>query len=162
MIRQSLSNNLVFRYILADSWFSSAENFTYIAGLGQQFIMPLKGNRKLALSQADQQQGRYQPIGSLAIEERQPLVVWLVGVDFPLLLTKQVFKPGRRADGDRIQGTLYLVTNDLTDFYDSCNQRRIKIFIFFLSMDTRENTVNQLITNVIDDKHFIFSLGGLS
>lgn len=109
LIRQSLNNNLVFRYILADSWFSSAENFTYIAGLGQQFIMPLKGNRKLALSQADQQQGRYQPIGSLAIEERQPLVVWLVGVDFPLLLTKQVFK-----DGDRIQGTLYLVTNDLT------------------------------------------------
>ena len=32
-----------------------------------------------------------------------------MGVDFPLLLTKQVFK-----DGDRIQGTLYLVTNDLT------------------------------------------------
>lgn len=109
LIRQSLINNLVFKYVLADSWFSSAENFTYIAGLGQQFIMPSKGNRKLALSQADQQQGRYQPIGSLDIEEHQSLAVWLAGVDFPLLLTKQVFK-----DGDRVRGVIYLVTNDLT------------------------------------------------
>lgn len=109
LIRQSLLNNLVFKYVLADTWFSSAENFNYIAGLGQQFIMPLKGNRKLALSQTDQQQGRYQPIGSLDIEENQTLAVWVAGVDFPLLLTKQIFK-----DGDRVRGTLYLVTNDLT------------------------------------------------
>ncbi|RCR65431.1 IS701 family transposase [Larkinella punicea] len=109
LIRQSLSNNLIFKYILADCWFSSADNFTYIAGLEQQFIMPLKNNRKVALSQADQQQGRYQPIESLGIEEHQCLAVWVTDVDFPLLLTKQVFK-----DGDREQGILYLVTNDLT------------------------------------------------
>lgn len=109
LIHQSLVNKLIFRYILADSWFSSAENFTYIAGQGQQFIMPLKSNRKVALSQADHQQGCYQPIESLVIEEHQCLAVWVSGVDFPLLLTRQVFK-----DGDREQGVLYLVTNDLT------------------------------------------------
>ena len=109
LIRQTLVNNLVFKYILADSWFSSAENFTYIAGLNQQFIMPLKTNRQVALSEADHQQGRYQPIESLVIEAHQCLAVWVSGVEFPLLLTKQVFK-----DGDRERGVLYLVTNDLT------------------------------------------------
>ncbi|GAB4030786.1 hypothetical protein GCM10028809_24790 [Spirosoma gilvum] len=45
----------------------------------------------------------------MAIEAHQCLAVWVAGVDVPLLLTKQVFK-----DGDREQGVLYLVTNDLT------------------------------------------------
>ena len=109
LIHQCLANRLIFNYILADSWFSSAENFSYIAGLEQQFIMPLKSNRKVALSKADQQQGLYRPIESLAIEAHQCLAVWVAGVDFPLLLTKQVFK-----DGDTERGMLYLVTNDLT------------------------------------------------
>jgi hypothetical protein len=109
LIHQSLVNNLIFKYILADSWFSSAENFSYIANLDQQFIMPLKSNRKVALSKADQQQGLYRPIESLGIEAHQCLAVWVAGVDFPLLLTKQVFK-----DGDSERGVLYLVTNDLT------------------------------------------------
>lgn len=108
LIRQSLNNKLTFKYVLADSWFSSAENFTFVAGLTQQFIMPLKSNRKVALSVADHQQGRYQPIESLVIEEHQCLAVWVSGVEFPLVLTKQVFK-----DGDRERGVLYLVTNDL-------------------------------------------------
>lgn len=109
LIRQSLNNNLIFKYVLADSWFSSAENFSFIAGLNQQFIMPLKSNRKVALCEIDHQQGRYQSIESLVIEEHQCLAVWVSGVDFPLLLTKQVFK-----DGDRERGVLYLVTNDST------------------------------------------------
>lgn len=71
--------------------------------------MPLKSNCKVALSQADQQQGLYRPIESLSIEAHQCLAVWVAGVDFPLLLTKQVFK-----DGDRERGVLYLVTNNLT------------------------------------------------
>lgn len=71
--------------------------------------MLLKANRKVALSQSDHQQGRYQPIESLSLEEGQTLVVWVEAVDFPLVLTRQVFK-----DGDRLQGHLYLVTNDLT------------------------------------------------
>lgn len=55
LMQRSLINKLIFKYVLADSWFSSAENFNYIAGLGQQFILPLKSNRKVALSAADQQ-----------------------------------------------------------------------------------------------------------
>lgn len=71
--------------------------------------MPLKTNRRVALSQADQQQGHYQSIESLALETHSPRAVWLAHLDFPVLLTRQVFK-----DGDTIRGVLYLVTNDLT------------------------------------------------
>ena len=76
------ANKLIFKRILADSWFSSADNFPYIASLEQQFILPLKSNRKVALSKADQKQGRYQPIESLAIEAHQCLAVWVAWVTF--------------------------------------------------------------------------------
>lgn len=132
MVRQCLDNKLSFKYILADIWYACAETFNDLAGLGQHFIMPLKSNRKVALSEADHQQRRYQSIESLALEESQLLTVWLEGVGFPLHLTRQVFK-----DGDRVQGELYLVTNDLTT--DSvCIQtqyaRRWKIEEFYKSV----------------------------
>jgi hypothetical protein len=109
IVKQCIANDLNFKYILADCWYSCADTFTYINGLLRHFIMPVKANRKVALSQLDHQQGRYQSIGSLALKESQLLVVWLKGVAFPLHLTRQVFK-----DGDTIQGELYLVTNDST------------------------------------------------
>ncbi|GAB4030784.1 transposase [Spirosoma gilvum] len=71
LIHQCLLNKLTFKYILADSWFSSSENFNYIAGLGQQFIMPLKSNRKVALSQTDRTGG---PAATGAVSAD-----WLVG-----------------------------------------------------------------------------------
>ena len=49
------------------------------------------------------------------------------------------------------------ITYDRTDFYDSCNCRSIKIFIFFSAMNTGKNAMNQLIANVINDQHFIFT-----
>jgi len=109
MIKQCVLNNLIFKYILAHCWYSCAETFRYIASLERHFIMPLKANRKVALSEADHQQGRYQSIESLALKDSQLLTVWLEGVDFPLHLTRQVFK-----EGDPKEGDIYLVTNDLT------------------------------------------------
>lgn len=109
MVRQCVANKLVFKYILADVWYSCAETFIDLHQQHLHFIMPLKSNRKVALSEADHHQRRYQPIESLALEESPLLTVWLEGVAFPLHLTRQVFK-----EGDCVQGELYLVTNDLT------------------------------------------------
>lgn len=58
-IRQCLNNNLEFDYILADSWFSAAENFKFIQDLNRLFIMPLKVNRKVALSLQNKLKGNY-------------------------------------------------------------------------------------------------------
>ena len=71
--------------------------------------MPLKGNRKVALSRDAQQQGRYQAVATLGLEPGAVREVWLEGVDFPLVLVKQVF-----TNGDGSTGILYLVTSDTT------------------------------------------------
>lgn len=118
LIKQSIDNNLVFAYVLADSWFSSAENFNYIQDQNRLFIMPLKINRKVALSLQEKLKGNYQSIESLELEIDKTLQVWVEGVDFPLLLTKQVFQ---NEDGSEVCN--YLVTNDLT-----ADAQRIKTF----------------------------------
>lgn len=110
MVAQCLKNQLPFRYVLADSWFSAAENMIYLKHtLAQDFIFPLKDNRKVALSQKDKWQGCYQSVSSLELEENAVTEIWLEGVDFPLLLVKQVF-----TNKDGSQGVLYLVTSDTT------------------------------------------------
>lgn len=43
--------NMPFRYVFSDVWYASAENMKYIKrDLKRDFIMPLKSNRKVALS----------------------------------------------------------------------------------------------------------------
>ncbi len=75
--------------------------------------MPLKSNRKVALSLADKQQGRYVQVETLELEANAPLTIYLEGVDFPLLLVKQVF-----VNEDGSTGIVYLVTSDTTRAYD--------------------------------------------
>ena len=45
------NNRLKFRYVLNDVWYSSSENMVHVKrNLEKEFIMPLKTNRKVALS----------------------------------------------------------------------------------------------------------------
>ena len=109
MVDTAIGNCLPFRYLLADTWFGSAENMVYLKQECQKdFIFPLKANRKVALSEQDKQQGVYVSVSSLLLEENTALAIWLEGVDFPLLLSRQVF-----TNKDGSQGVLYLVTSDL-------------------------------------------------
>ena len=71
--------------------------------------MPLKANRKVAMSVDAKQQGRYQSVDTLELEPMKPVTVYLEGVDFPMLLVKQVF-----VNEDGSTGILYLVTSDTT------------------------------------------------
>ena len=75
--------------------------------------MPLKDNRKVALSLEDKLAGRYQRVDSLTLSTNTTYQIYLEGVDFPLLLAKQIF-----INGDGSTGILYLVTSDLTLLYD--------------------------------------------
>jgi transposase len=81
--------------------------------LEREFIMPLKSNRKVALSGEDKKQGRYVRVDALELEAGQVITVYLEGVDFPLHLVKQVF-----VNEAGSTGTLYLVTSDLDLTYD--------------------------------------------
>lgn len=114
MVQQAVTNQIPFRYVLNDVWFASAENMMFIKHtVKKEFVMPLKTNRKVALSASDKKQGRYVRVDTLVLEAHAVREIELEGVDFPLLLVKQVFE---NEDGSR--GVLYLVTSDTTRSYD--------------------------------------------
>ena len=123
MLKKCKENHIKFRYVLADIWYGSAENMKYIAkDLQRFFIVPLKSNRNVALSLADKDKGLYQTVGDLALEQGSIITIYLEGLDFPLHLTKLIFK-----NEDDSEAVLYLVTTDLTidaDTMDSLYQKR--------------------------------------
>jgi DDE superfamily endonuclease len=110
ILRQAVVNQIPFKYVLNDVWFASAENMRFITqDLQKDFVMPLKANRKVALSLDDKRQGKYVRVDTLGFEDNAPKQVYLEGVPFPLLLVKQVF-----INEDGSTGVLYLVTSDTT------------------------------------------------
>lgn len=64
-LQQAIDNHLKFKWVITDIWFGSAENMNFIMQAGKSFIMPLKSNRKVALSLSDKQNKKYVPIESL-------------------------------------------------------------------------------------------------
>lgn len=108
MVQQAVRNQIPFRYVLNDLWFASAENMRFIKiTLEKEFVMPLKGNRKIALGVADKKQGRYVRLDKLELQPHTVREIYLEGVEFPLLVVKQVF-----VNEDGSTGVLYLATSD--------------------------------------------------
>ena len=94
MIAQSIANGLIFRYILADSWFASVENMTSINQKKKFFIFDMQSNRMVALSENDRNKGHWISINELVVSNNTPVKVWLKDLDFPVFMTKQFFKTG--------------------------------------------------------------------
>jgi len=114
LLAQAVKNQIAFRYVLNDIWFASAKNMMFVKHeLKREFIMPLKSNRKVALSADDKKNGRYTRLDELEIEPTTEMVIYLEGVDFSLKLIKQVF-----TNVDDSIGILYLVTSDIDLTYD--------------------------------------------
>ena len=110
MLKACVKNQMPFRYVLNDVWFAAADNMKLIkTELGKDFVMPLKSNRNVALSEQDKKEGRFQAVQTLALEHGKAQEVYLEQVGFPLLLVKQVF-----TNKDTSQGLLYLVSSDMT------------------------------------------------
>lgn len=110
LLSVAIMNHIQFKYVTNDSWFSSAENIVYVKQtLSKDVVMPLKTNRKVALSLEDKRKGRYQRVDTLKLEEMQPVIVYLESVSFPLSLVKQVF-----TNKDGSTGILYLICSDTT------------------------------------------------
>jgi hypothetical protein len=102
-----------FDYVLTDSWYSSAENMICCKReVKRDFIMALKSNRLVALSSEDKANKKYISIETLQ-PGQQTVEIWLKELDFPLLLTKQVFKN----ENDTV-GELYLACSDLNLSFD--------------------------------------------
>lgn len=112
MITQAIANGLIFKYVLADSWFASAENMTFIHKKKKLFIFDMKANRQTAVTEKDRDQGHWTRVDELEIKDNKPVKVWLKDLSFAVLLTKQIF-----TNKDGSTGVRFLVTNDfsLTD-----------------------------------------------
>ena len=114
LIRCAGHNRIPFRFVLFDVWFASAETMVFIKHKQRRdFICPLKTHRKVALSKADKQQGRYVRVDTLELEAQATREIYLEGVDFPLVLVKQVF-----TNEDGSSGMRYLVSSDTTLSFD--------------------------------------------
>ena len=98
---------VAYSYLLADSWYASAENMALVRALGHHFLFALESSRTVALSAAVRAQGQFQPVQSLVFPDTQPLRVYLRSVQDAVLVSKQVF-----TNQDGSQGVLYLVSSD--------------------------------------------------
>ncbi|MEK7253778.1 MAG: IS701 family transposase, partial [Bacteroidota bacterium] len=114
MVRERLRtlhhiNKVKFRYVLWDIWFSSDDNFEFVHyELKKCFVAAIKNNRLAALSMEDKLAGKFHSVKELEAQKDEAITVWLKGLDFPVMLCKQVF-----TNKDGSTGELYLVTNDL-------------------------------------------------
>lgn len=123
---RSCRKNMPFRYVLSDVWYAAAENMKFIKQeLKRHFIMPLKSNRRVALSAQDKRRGNYVTVETLPFKDAATMTVYLEDVPFSLLLLRQVF-----TNKDGTTGTLYLATSDTTLTYAAISdlyQKRWKI-----------------------------------
>ena len=121
----TINNRLAFGWVISDVWFASSDNMIAIKGYDKDFIMPLKNNRKVALSAKDKANGRYLPIGSLQLEPGICKEVYLEKIPFPVTIIKEEY-----VNKDYSTGDLYLVCSDLTASYQqiiTLYQKRWKV-----------------------------------
>jgi hypothetical protein len=155
MLQACADNQIPFRFVLNDVWFSAAENMNFIKlDLKKDFIMPLKSNRKVATSLEDKRHRLYQAVETLSLEPGALQEVHLEGVSFPLLLVKQVF-----TNKDGSQGILYLVTSDLTLLYEQVTtlyQKRWKVEEFHKSLKQNASLAKSPTRRVVTQRNHFF------
>ena len=155
MLRLCKSNAIKFNYVLADTWYAAAETMKLIhEELRKLFVMPVKSNRKVALSLEDKQQENYQAVSSLTLEANTITEVWVEQLTFPMLLTKQVF-----INEEGKEGVLYLLTNDLTLDYAAITmlyQKRWGVETFHKSLKSNASLAKSPGKTLRTQKNHIF------
>ena len=158
LLQMTVGNHIPFQYVLNDLWFASAENMSFVKlDLEKEFVMGLKSNRKVALSEANQAQCRYQRIDELTLPEGTTRIIHLEGISFPLQLLRQVF-----TNGDGSTGVRYLVTSDLTltaDTMTTIYQRRWKVEEYHRSLKQNAALASSPTrTETTQTNHFVAAL----
>lgn len=155
MLNLCISNALKFRYVLADTWYAAAETMELVhSQLKKHFVMPVKSNRKVALSLEDKQQGNYQAVSSLTLEADTVTKVYVEQLAFPVLLARQVF-----TNEDGKEGVLYLLTDDLTLDYAALTtlyQKRWGVETFYKSLKSNASLAKSPGKSLRTQKNHIF------
>ena len=155
MLQNIMQNNVKFKYVLADIWFASTENMTYIKKqIKKDFVFAMKGNRLVALSKDDKLKGNFINIKDIDYTEQEPLQVWVKGLDFPVLLHKQVFK-----NKDDSTGELYLVCSDLNcdkHALETIYQKRWNVEVYHRSLKQNGNLSKSPTRRIITQANHVF------
>jgi hypothetical protein len=109
MIQASINNQLKFRYILMDTWFSAKENFEFTQKKKKHFIAALKSNRLFATSLHNKHQGEFQRVDTLELSDKKSIRGYLKGYDKEVLIVRRIF-----TNKDGSIGILNLVCSDIT------------------------------------------------
>jgi len=110
MIGSVVAKQIPLRYVLADTWFSSADNLLFIKQKAKKdFVIPLKSNRNVFLSAPSAKAGKPTKLSALDFGTEGVLTLYLESVPFALLVCRQVF-----TNEDGSEGVLYLCTSDLS------------------------------------------------
>ena len=110
MIASVVHKQIPFRYVLADIWFSSAENMVFIKLKAKKdFILPLKSNRRIAVSEADKKRGHWTTLSTLCFDTDAPRTLYLESVPFAVIVSRQVF-----TNEDGSESILYLASSDVS------------------------------------------------
>ncbi|BCM88234.1 hypothetical protein IAD21_00061 [Abditibacteriota bacterium] len=108
MIAQIVRKQIPLASVLADSWFSCAENMRFIKQKAHtDFIFPLKSNRKVALSAEDKALARWQSLSSLNFETRPCWMLHLESVPFAVRVSRHLL-----SDQQEQTGELFLCSSD--------------------------------------------------
>lgn len=158
MLQTVSKNKIPFKYVLTDIWFASAENMRFVKlDLEKDFIMALKGNRKVALSEDDKAKGQYRRIDRLNVPEGTTQTIYVEGVPFPLHLVRQVFTNKDGSTGER-----YLVSSDLTPEADqliTIYQKRWKVEEYHRSLKQNASLAKSPTRTVTTQtNHFVSAL----
>jgi hypothetical protein len=108
LLRVCKQNDIKFKYVLMDSWYSGCDNMNFIVeDLEKSFIVSLKGNRTVAKKDSDGNITWIGEIQNLRWGNAEVEEVYVGGVDFPVYVTRIIF-----TNEDKSTGTLYLCSDD--------------------------------------------------
>ena len=85
MLKTCMQNEIKFGYVIADTWYRASETMKFICEeLKRSFIMPLKSNRHIALTEKDKQEGIYQEVGLVGLEQNKTYMIMTTLSQTPL------------------------------------------------------------------------------
>lgn len=156
ILTQAIANNVKFEYVLADNWFGAKKNMEFIHyDMKKKFIIGIKANRLIALSEDEMKKGQYQNLNTLPAKDGEKRIVRLKDLSFPVALITKVFK-----NEDGSIGTLYLVTNDLESSADriyEIYQKRWRIEEFHKSIKQNASLEKSPTKVIRSQKNHIFA-----
>jgi len=157
MLDVCVQNDLKFRFVLFDTWFSSKENMCHIKEtLKKDFVCALKTNRLVAVSEEDRQAKRFTPIEELPWLEETVFTGWLKDVPFPVRFVRQVF-----VNKDGSTGMLYLACSDTTvtrRLILATYQKRWPVEVFHKSLKQNAALGKAPVRRVVTQNNHVFAV----